>query len=96
MIMLLGSHVGMSGKAMLLGSAKEAVSYGANTFMVYTGAPQNTRSKKIEELRIEDGTKLYERTWNGNVCCSCTIYHQSWRIPTKPETFELAVEFSRS
>ena len=25
----LGSHVGMSGKEMLLGSAKEAVSYGA-------------------------------------------------------------------
>ena len=32
----LGSHVGMSGKEMLLGSAKEAVSYGANTFMFYT------------------------------------------------------------
>ena len=29
--MKLGSHVGMSGKEMLLGSAKEAVSYGANT-----------------------------------------------------------------
>ena len=43
---------------MFLGSVKEALSYGANTFMVYTGAPQNTRRKKIEELRIEDGTKL--------------------------------------
>ena len=46
----LGSHVGMSGKEMLLGSAKEAVSYGANTFMFYTGAPQNTRRKEISEL----------------------------------------------
>lgn len=51
--MLLGSHVGMSGKAMLLGSAKEAVSYGANTFMFYTGAPQNTRRKDISELNID-------------------------------------------
>ena len=50
--MKLGSHVGMSGKEMLLGSAKEAVSYGANTFMFYTGAPQNTRRKEISELNI--------------------------------------------
>lgn len=31
----IGSHVGMSGKDMLLGSVKEAISYGANTFMCY-------------------------------------------------------------
>ena len=43
----LGSHVGMSGKEMFLGSAKEAASYGANCFMVYTGAPQNTKRKDI-------------------------------------------------
>ena len=41
----IGSHVKMGGKDMLLGSAKEAVSYGANTFMVYTGAPQNTKRR---------------------------------------------------
>ena len=34
----IGSHVGMAGKEMLLGAAKEAASYGANTFMIYTGA----------------------------------------------------------
>ena len=33
-------HVKMAGKEILLGSAREAVSYGANTFMVYTGAPR--------------------------------------------------------
>ena len=44
--MLLGSHVSMSGKEMFLGSVKEALSYGANTFMVYTGAPQNTKRKE--------------------------------------------------
>ena len=33
-IMLIGSHVGMKGKDMFLGSVKEALSYGANTFMV--------------------------------------------------------------
>ncbi|WP_341466282.1 hypothetical protein [Eubacterium ventriosum] len=42
----IGSHVGMSGKDMLLGSAKEAYSYGANVFMAYTGAPQIRAEKK--------------------------------------------------
>ncbi len=51
--MKIGSHVSMSGKDMLLGSAREAVSYGADTFMFYTGAPQNTRRKDISELNIE-------------------------------------------
>lgn len=53
---LLGSHVSMSGKEMLLGSVKEALSYGANTFMVYTGAPQNTKRKSVDELNIENAT----------------------------------------
>ncbi|MDN6356216.1 MAG: deoxyribonuclease IV, partial [Lactiplantibacillus plantarum] len=43
----LGSHVSMKAPDMLLGSANEAASYGANTFMIYTGAPQNTRRKPI-------------------------------------------------
>lgn len=37
---ILGSHVGMSGKDMFLGSVNEADGYGANALMVYTGAPQ--------------------------------------------------------
>ncbi|MBR1818399.1 MAG: TIM barrel protein, partial [Bacilli bacterium] len=44
--MLIGSHVSF-GSEQLLGSAKEAVSYGASTFMFYTGAPQNTIRKEI-------------------------------------------------
>ena len=46
----IGSHVGMNGKEMMLGSAKEAASYGANVFMAYTGAPQNTRRKEITAI----------------------------------------------
>lgn len=53
--MLIGSHVSMSGKEMLLNSAREAASYNANVMMVYTGAPQNTRRKPIEELNAEAG-----------------------------------------
>lgn len=56
MTLKLGSHVSMSGG--LLGAAKEASKYDADTFMIYTGAPQNTRRKPVSELKIEEG-KLY-------------------------------------
>ena len=54
--MLIGSHVSISGG--LLGAAKEACSYGANTFMVYTGAPQNTVRKPLSDLKIDEGKEF--------------------------------------
>ena len=90
--MKLGSHVGMSGKEMLLGSAKEAVSYGANTFMFYTGAPQNTRRKEISELNISSAWEYMKEHGIDEI-----IVHAPYIInlgnSVKPETFELAVEF---
>lgn len=90
--MKIGSHVGMSGKEMLLGSAKEAVSYGANTFMFYTGAPQNTRRKEISELNIEPAWKYMKEHGIEEI-----IVHAPYIInlgnAVKPETFELATEF---
>lgn len=88
----LGCHVGMSGKEMFLGSAKEAVSYGANTFMVYTGAPQNTRRKDISELRIDEGwTYMKEHGIDDIVIHAPYIINLANTV--KPETFELATEF---
>lgn len=88
----IGSHVGMGGKDMLLGSAKEAYSYGANVFMAYTGAPQNTRRKDIAELKIDEAWEymsahdIYE-----------IVIHAPYIInlanTVKPETFELAEQF---
>lgn len=49
----LGCHVGNNGNEMLLGSVKEALSYNANAFMVYLGAPQNSFRKPLEQLNIE-------------------------------------------
>ena len=54
----IGSHVGMNGPDFYLGSVKEAISYNANTFMFYTGAPQNSIRKPLETLKIEEGRKL--------------------------------------
>ena len=58
--LLLGSHVSMNGPDYYLGSVKEAISYGANTFMFYTGAPQNSYRKPLSELKIQEGRKLLQ------------------------------------
>lgn len=90
--MLIGSHVSMSGKEMLLASSKEAASYGASTFMIYTGAPQNTRRKPIEELNIEAGLAHMKENGLSNL-----VVHAPYIInianTTKPETFALGVDF---
>ena len=57
----LGSHVGMSAPEYYLGSVKEALSYGSDTFMFYTGAPQNSVRKPLNELRIEEGRALMKQ-----------------------------------
>lgn len=90
--MKLGCHVGMSGKEMMLGSVKEALSYGANTFMLYTGAPQNTRRKDISELRIEEAKALMKEQGMDEF-----VVHAPYIINlancVKPETYQIAVEF---
>lgn len=82
----------MKGKEMLLGSAKEAVSYGANTFMFYTGAPQNTRRKDISELNIDAAWDYMKEHGIEEI-----IVHAPYIInlanTVKPETYQLAVEF---
>lgn len=92
---LLGSHVGMSGKEMFLGSVREALSYGANTFMLYTGAPQNTKRKPIDELNIDAGRALMKESG-----ISRFVVHAPYIINlannVKPETFSLAVDFLRT
>ena len=88
----IGSHVKMGGKDMLLGSAKEAVSYGANTFMVYTGAPQNTKRKAISELNIDAAWEYMKQ--NG---IEDFVIHAPYIInlgnSVNPETYSLAVDF---
>lgn len=59
--MLLGSHVSLKGKDMLLGAAQEAASYGSNVFMVYTGAPQNTRRKEVSTFKVEEAKEFMDQ-----------------------------------
>lgn len=90
--MIIGSHVGMNGKDMLLGSVREALSYGANTFMVYTGAPQNTKRKDISELNIPAATELMQEN-NMYPFVIHAPYIINLANTVKPETFKLAVDF---
>ncbi|PYI52967.1 deoxyribonuclease IV [Paenibacillus flagellatus] len=86
----IGSHVSFSDKG-LLNAAKEAESYGSSTFMIYTGAPQNTRRKPIEEQYIEEGKALMEKNGIGEI-----VVHAPYIINLgsyKEDTFELAVRF---
>ena len=52
-MLLIGSHVGFNKNTQILGSLEEALSYGATTFMFYTGAPQNTTRSQIDETLTE-------------------------------------------
>ena len=56
----IGSHVSMNAPDFYVGSVKEALSYGSNTFMFYTGAPQNSFRKPLSELKIQEGRKLLQ------------------------------------
>lgn len=90
----IGSHVSMSGKKMLLAASEEAVSYGANTFMIYTGAPQNTRRKEIADLNIEAGRRHMQEHGINEI-----VVHAPYIInignTTNPDTFDLGVRFLR-
>ena len=90
----IGSHVSMSGKEMMLGSVKEALSYDATTFMFYTGAPQNTARKPVSQLRVEEAKALMAEH---HIDIQDVVVHAPYIInlanTIKPETFELAVRF---
>jgi len=87
--MRIGSHVSMSGG--LLGAAEEAYSYGANTFMIYTGAPQNTIRKPIESLKISEAYMFMKEHDISDI-----VVHAPYIINLasfKPTTFNLATTF---
>lgn len=92
----IGSHVSLSGKKMLLGSVEESLENGANCLMVYTGAPQNTKRRPIDEFRVDEAKELLAKN---NISMDDVIIHAPYIInlanTTKPEVFELAVDFLR-
>lgn len=85
----IGSHVSISKG--LLGAAMEAHSYGANTFMVYTGAPQNTKRSPLENLKIKEGQAFMESHGLSDI-----VIHAPYIINLasyKEDTYQLAKDF---
>lgn len=92
--MLIGSHVGYNSKEGLLGSVKEALSYGETTFMFYTGAPQNT-------VRTPINTELTHEAWNlmkeNNIDITKVIVHAPYIINlANTEKYKFAVDFLKN
>lgn len=86
----IGSHVSFSDKG-LLSATQEASSYGSSSFMIYTGAPQNTRRKPMESMYLEEGKQLMTEKGMEDI-----VVHAPYIINLgsyKENTYELAVSF---
>lgn len=89
--MLIGSHVSMSGKKMLEGSAEEAHQFGESTFMIYTGAPQNTKRSPMEKLKVKEGQAFMKAYGLDDI-----VIHAPYIInlaSCKEDTYQLARDF---
>lgn len=92
--MIIGCHVQMKAPDFVEGSVREALSYGANALMLYTGAPQNTVRRPVEGLHIEEARLLMKQS---GIPMEHMIIHAPYIInpanSVKPEVGELAREF---
>lgn len=91
--LLIGSHVGFNNKKQLLGSVEEALMYGSNTFMFYTGAPQNTMRNAInDELTYQ----AYELMKENNIALEKVVIHAPYIVNLgNLEKFDFSVSFLR-
>ena len=90
-MLLIGSHVKYNSSTQLLGSVKEALSYGATTFMFYTGAPQNTARSPINKSIVEDAKKMMEES---NIDINKVVVHAPYIINlANTEKYDFAVSF---
>ena len=75
--MIIGSHVSFKKDTQLVGSVNEALSYGSNTFMFYTGAPQNTNRQSIDDNLTKDALKIMNEN---NIDINNVIVHAPYII----------------
>ena len=75
--LILGSHVTFNKNEQLLASVKEAISYNSNTFMFYTGAPQNTLRYEIDSYKTIEALELMKEN---NIDINNVIVHAPYII----------------
>lgn len=89
--LIIGSHVSFSKDKQLLGSVEEALSYGANTLMLYTGAPQNSNRLPISEVKTQEGLELMKKN---NIDVANVIVHAPYIInPSNNKNLDFNVSF---
>ena len=90
---IIGSHVSFKKNDQLMGSVKEALSYGANTFMFYTGAPQNTARNQIDMDITNEAISLMREN---NIDINNVIIHAPYIINlANSENFDFSIRFLR-
>ena len=94
MNLIIGSHVSFGKDTQLVGSINEALSYGSNAFMFYTGAPQNTKRCEIDKDMILKADKLLEEN---NIDKKNIVVHAPYIINlannSKPESYDFSINF---
>lgn len=91
MSLIIGSHVSYKNSTGMLGSVKEALSYGANTFMFYTGAPQNTSRGEINDSLTLEAYKLMKEN---NIDLEKVIVHAPYIVNLANwSNFDFSVSF---
>ena len=91
MDLIIGSHVSYKNDTQLMGSVYEAIRYNANTFMFYTGAPQNTRRGSISD---ELTYKAYELMKDNDMALENIICHAPYIINLcNDDNFDFSVNF---
>jgi len=91
MDLIIGSHVSFNNNTQLLGSVKVTISYGANTFMFYTGAPQNTKRSEIKDELTMEAYKLMKEN---NIDLSKVIVHAPYIVNLgNLKNFDFSVSF---
>ena len=94
MELIIGSHVSFKSDTQLLGSLKESLSYGENTFMFYTGAPQNTRRGSINEELTKEAWYLMKEN---NINIENVIVHAPYIVNlANSDNFDFSVSFLRN
>lgn len=92
-MLIIGSHVSFNKDSQLLGSVREALAYDANTFMFYTGAPQNTKRIPINDEKTYEAFKLMK---DNNIDLRNIIVHAPYIInPANTENLDFSINFLR-
>ena len=91
MELIIGCHVSFKNDSQMIGSVNEALSYNANTFMFYTGAPQNTRRGEIDLKKKEEALKIME---DNGIDINKVIVHAPYIVNlANRENFDFSVSF---